>query len=161
MEVAQHYRRENGQLCIDPEFVATHLGLTPMEGRVAAMLAEGHLVPDIVEATGCSRDTVWSHLKRSYNKLGISGQAQLVRDVLLLCLQGVGMPSDRAICIKNTGDASISIVISFRGEGRAPLDLEPGNAVDAEIGDGASVAVALNDVKGVVTHGQFLRLGKA
>ena len=76
----------NGRLCIDPQFVADRLGLTPAEGHVAAMLADGRRVRDIAHAMGSSRATVWSHLKRSYVKLGISGQARLVREVLLLYL---------------------------------------------------------------------------
>ena len=67
---------------IDPGPVAATLGLTPSEGRVAALLAEGRSVRDIVTATGYRESYVRSQLKHAFKKQGVSGQAALVRLVL-------------------------------------------------------------------------------
>lgn len=64
------------------------------------------------------------------------------------------MPDERTICIKNSGSARVSIIINFRGEGYTVLDLEPGNTLEAVIGDRA--CVALDDVQNVATYGQHL-----
>jgi len=67
---------------IDSDLVATVLGLTPAEGRVAALLAAGHTVPNIALQTGTKVSSVRSHIKRIYSKRGISRQADLIRLVL-------------------------------------------------------------------------------
>ena len=67
---------------IDPGLVATTLGLTPTESRVAVWLAEGKSVPDIAQATGLSKNTVYWHLQQIYQKKSISRQVDLVRLVL-------------------------------------------------------------------------------
>ena len=67
---------------IDAARVAATLGLTPSEGRVAALLAEGRSVRDLAAATGYRESYVRWLLKRTYKKLGVSGQAPLVRLVL-------------------------------------------------------------------------------
>ena len=67
---------------VDPGLVAKTLGLTPAESRVATGLAEGKSVREMAEATGHTKDTIYWHLKRIYQKLSISRQADLVRLVL-------------------------------------------------------------------------------
>jgi len=62
--------------------VALALGLTPPEGRVAALLAEGRSVPDIAVALGYRQSYVRWLLKQAYRKHGVSGQVALVRLVL-------------------------------------------------------------------------------
>ena len=67
---------------IDPVRVSEAFGLTPAEGRVAALLAEGRSVRDIAAATGYRESYVRWLLKQVYKKQGISGQVALVRQVL-------------------------------------------------------------------------------
>ena len=67
---------------IDPDPVAAGLGLTPMESRVAAMLAEGMTVREITAATGRKETTIRWHVRRIFRKQGITRQAELVRLVL-------------------------------------------------------------------------------
>ena len=67
---------------IDPARVAAMLGLTPSEGRVAALLAEGLPVREIAAATGFRENYVRWLFQQVYRKLGVSGQVALVRLVL-------------------------------------------------------------------------------
>ena len=67
---------------IDARRVAVTLGLTPSEGRMAALLAEGLKVAEIAAATDWSEDYVRWLTKQAYRKLGASGQVELVRQVL-------------------------------------------------------------------------------
>ena len=67
---------------IDPDLVARTLGLTPMESRVAAGLAEGKSVRAMAEAIGHTPGSIYWHLKQIYKKQPISRQADLVRLVL-------------------------------------------------------------------------------
>ncbi len=76
---------------IDATLVAETFGLSVSESEVAAMLAEGRTVHDIAEATGRRRNAVHFLLKRTYRKLGISRQPDLVRLVLSLS----GLPGPR------------------------------------------------------------------
>ena len=69
---------------VRPDLVATILGLTPAESRVAVWLAEGRSVRDIAEATGRTERAVYWHLQQIYQKQSISRQADLVRLVLSL-----------------------------------------------------------------------------
>ena len=64
---------------IDPVVAARTLGLTRMEGRVAALLAEGLSVGEISEAAGRKESTIRSHVKHMLAKYGFSRQAELVR----------------------------------------------------------------------------------
>ena len=73
---------------IDPGLVARTLGLTPMESRVAAGLAEGRSVDEMAGAMGNTKHAVYWHLQRIYRKLSISRQAELVRLVLPLAELG-------------------------------------------------------------------------
>ncbi|MCY4141080.1 MAG: hypothetical protein OXF56_22790 [Rhodobacteraceae bacterium] len=63
---------------IDPTRVKEVLGLTPSEGRVAALLAEGRPVAEIAASTGWRVGYVRRLLKRIYKKQGVSGQVALV-----------------------------------------------------------------------------------
>lgn len=67
---------------IDPVRVSALLGLTPSEGRVAALLAEGRPVREIAAAAGFRESYVRWLLKQVYRKQGVSGQVPLVRRVL-------------------------------------------------------------------------------
>ncbi len=73
---------------ISPEWVATALGLTPAESRVAVWLAEGKSVQEMAEATGHTRDAIYWLLKQIYQKRHISRQADLVRLVLSIAEWG-------------------------------------------------------------------------
>ena len=76
------------QYRIDPRLVATTLGLTPMEGRVAAWLAEGKSVGDMAKTSERTRGAIYWHLKQIYQKRSISRQADLVRLVLSIAEPG-------------------------------------------------------------------------
>ena len=69
---------------IDPGLVAATLGLTPVESRVAVLLAEGKSVRDIAAATGRQEHSVRFHIKQIHRKQGTSRRADLVRLVLSL-----------------------------------------------------------------------------
>ena len=67
---------------INGQRVAVTLGLTPSEGRMAALLAEGLKVSEIAMAQSWSENYVRWLVQRIYGKLGVSGQVDLVRQVL-------------------------------------------------------------------------------
>ena len=67
---------------LDAARVATVLGLTPMEGRVAVALARGRTVREVAAAAGRQESTVRTHLRQIYRKLSISRRAELARLVL-------------------------------------------------------------------------------
>ena len=67
---------------IDPEHVASALGLTLAESRVAVELAYGATARDIAAETGRAETTIRELVKRVHAKLGISRRADLVRTVL-------------------------------------------------------------------------------
>ena len=67
---------------IDPLRIAQALGLRPSEGRVVALVAEGHSVREIAAATGRQPGYVRKLLKQVYKKQGISGQVALVLRIL-------------------------------------------------------------------------------
>ena len=67
---------------IDAQRVATTLGLSPSEGRVSALLAEGLKVREIAAATDLQENYVRWLFQQVYSKLGVSGQVALVRQVL-------------------------------------------------------------------------------
>ena len=62
--------------------VAVTLGLTPSEGRMAALMAEGLKVGDIAAAQGWSENYVRWLVQQVYRKLDVSGQVALVSHVL-------------------------------------------------------------------------------
>ena len=67
---------------IDAHRVAVTLGLSPSEGRMAALLAEGLRVREIAAAAGWRESYVRWLVEQTYRKLGVSGQVALVRQVL-------------------------------------------------------------------------------
>ena len=67
---------------IDPALLRTTLDLTPTESRVAALLAEGRTVRDIAKLMARSENTIRWHIRRIYDKHGISREVELVRLVL-------------------------------------------------------------------------------
>ena len=69
---------------IDPDVAAATLGLSGKESRVAVLLAEGMSVREVAAATGRTVNTTRTHVKRTFAKLGLSRQAELVRLVLSL-----------------------------------------------------------------------------
>ena len=69
---------------IDPVLVSEALGLTPTQGQVAALLAEGKAIREIAAATGRKESTVRWHLHHVCSKHGISRQVELVQLVLSL-----------------------------------------------------------------------------
>ena len=69
---------------VSPDLLAEFLGLTPAEGQVAAMLAEGKTVRDIAALTQRQEGAVHWLLHQIYRKHGISRQVDLVRLVLSL-----------------------------------------------------------------------------
>ena len=68
----------------DAGLVGSVLGLSAAESQVAVMLAQGSTAGEIAEATGRKTSTVMVLKRRAYRKLGISRQAELVRQVLSL-----------------------------------------------------------------------------
>lgn len=68
-------------LSVDPDLLATALGLTRAESRVAASLVEGQTVRDMAVASGRAESSVRWLIKQIHAKLGISRQADLVRMV--------------------------------------------------------------------------------
>ena len=69
---------------VDPDVVAEVLGLTPAESRVALAVTSGQTVAGTAHALDCAENTVKTHLKHVYRKLGIRKQSELVRRVMSL-----------------------------------------------------------------------------
>ena len=69
---------------IDPVLMEAALGLTPVESRVAVLLAEGKTVRDIAAAMDRKESTIRTHVKRMFAKHGLSRQVDLVRLVMSL-----------------------------------------------------------------------------
>ncbi len=67
---------------IDASRVAVTLGLTPSEGRMAALMAEGLKVSEIAATAGWSENYVRWLVQQVYRKLDVSGQVALVSQVL-------------------------------------------------------------------------------
>ena len=61
-----------GKVGIDPDVAAASLGLTPMEGQVAVLLAGGMNVREIAAATRRRESTIRSHVKHIFAKHGLS-----------------------------------------------------------------------------------------
>lgn len=58
--------------------LAEQYGLTPRERDIFPLLAQGHTMPAISERLFVSENTVKSHAKRIYQKLGIHARAELI-----------------------------------------------------------------------------------
>ena len=64
---------------VDPTVAGAALGLTPMESKVAVLMANGVSVPQIAAAMDRKISTIRSHVKSTYAKLGLTRQVELVR----------------------------------------------------------------------------------
>ena len=82
--------KESGR--IDRQVLRTELGLSPAESEVAALVAEGKSIREVMAAVGRGEHTVRWHIKQAHAKLGVSREADLTRIV-----QAVGgiLPSRR------------------------------------------------------------------
>ncbi|MDE0357750.1 MAG: helix-turn-helix transcriptional regulator [Gammaproteobacteria bacterium] len=69
---------------IDPAFAAKVLGLSPAESRVAVDLAAGRTIAGIAAELGCAESTVRTHVRRTYRKLSVRKQTDLVRRIMSL-----------------------------------------------------------------------------
>lgn len=56
---------------IDPGPIAAAHGLTPTEAKIAALLAEGRTVSEIVASTARKESTVRWHVRNLHSKLGV------------------------------------------------------------------------------------------
>jgi len=74
-----------------PERLAQAFTLTPAEARIASLACGAHPLDAIAERAGVSTNTVKTHLKSIYGKIGARCQAELVR-VLMLRLPVVYLP---------------------------------------------------------------------
>lgn len=64
-------------------------GLTPSEARVALSLSNGNSIAETARASATSKNTIRSHVRAIFSKMGISRQSDLIRTVLI----SVGMLS--------------------------------------------------------------------
>lgn len=77
-------------LCFDPqrrirvsaELIASHWAISPREGEITALLVSGHRPAQIAEQLRVSEQTVRTHLKHIFGKVGVSSQSELVACVL-------------------------------------------------------------------------------
>lgn len=89
--MAQLTEKEHGVCLLDPEchgsfdadgacriFAAKH-GLTPREGEILLLLSSGHTSPYIASQLYISENTVRTHMRNMYRKLGIGSKEQLVQ----------------------------------------------------------------------------------
>lgn len=78
--------------CVDVRFASTShppsltdfdhvFGLTASEARIALALYGGQSARDIADEHGISIDTVRSHIRQIYSKIGVSGREQLFRQL--------------------------------------------------------------------------------
>lgn len=64
---------------LDPFALSEVFGMTPAEGRVAALLSEGLSAKEIGQRLGCRETTVRTHLRNVLHKLGASRLSDAVR----------------------------------------------------------------------------------
>lgn len=77
---------------IDEDALRTLFDLTPAEIRTAAALLDGHSVQSAAQLLGISGETVRSHLKSVFRKVGVSRQQDLVRILAELEMSSVVKP---------------------------------------------------------------------
>lgn len=63
-------------------------GLTPAEDRLLKILMGGANAEDIADILGISIETVRTHLKRSYAKIGVANREQLFATMAAFRLRG-------------------------------------------------------------------------
>ena len=85
VDPASHVRAE-------PGLVRSMLGLTPTESEIVSRLAEGQTLRQIAATTGREYNTVRTHLKHVFVKLGVSRQLEVVQ--LLRALSDVPVSED-------------------------------------------------------------------
>ncbi len=61
--------------------LAPAAALTPVQREIAALVAAGATLPEIAQMTGRSRETVRSHVKAIYERLGVASRAELARAI--------------------------------------------------------------------------------
>jgi DNA-binding CsgD family transcriptional regulator/PAS domain-containing protein len=66
------------------ETLRTTFNLTPAESKLAALLANGHLVSEAADLLHITRETARTHLSRTLSKTGTRRQAELIRLLLNL-----------------------------------------------------------------------------
>ena len=76
---------------IGADVVEAVLGLTPAEAEIAVLLAQGRTPRQMAVTTGRRYNTVRTHLKHIFAKLGVSRQLEVAQAVIALS----GLPSDR------------------------------------------------------------------
>ena len=69
---------------IEPNLAAAVLGLTPVETEIAVLLAEGRTLRQIAATTSRGYNTVRTHLKHMFAKLGVARQFEVAQAVLSL-----------------------------------------------------------------------------
>ncbi|MXW03111.1 MAG: hypothetical protein F4X59_11975 [Holophagales bacterium] len=69
------------QARVEPEVVAETLELTPAEAEIAVLLASGRTPREIAARTGRTYNTVRTHLKQMFTKLGVTRQLDVARAV--------------------------------------------------------------------------------
>jgi DNA-binding CsgD family transcriptional regulator/PAS domain-containing protein len=78
---------------IDGETLRALYDLTPTETRTAAALADGHSIQSAAQLLGVSGETLRSHLKAVFRKVGVSRQQDLVRILVELEMTPLAHPS--------------------------------------------------------------------
>ncbi|WP_313806015.1 hypothetical protein [Sphingobium sp.] len=74
--------READPPTIDPGEAAAQLGISPSEGRLAALLGEGRTIAEAAGVMGVSIETARTYSKRIYAKTSLRNQADLVRELI-------------------------------------------------------------------------------
>lgn len=67
---------------IDPALLQSAYGLTPAEAKVAVALLESSTAQEVAEVLGVSLNTVHTHIKQIYLKLGVDTRARFVKLLL-------------------------------------------------------------------------------
>lgn len=78
---------------IDRLVLRRELGLSKAESEVAALVAEGKSIPEIMAVLGRGEHTVRWHIKQSHAKLGVSRQAEVTR--IVRAVAGI-LPEDQS-----------------------------------------------------------------
>lgn len=74
-----------------PALLADLLGISRREAELAVLVSEGHSLKEAAASMGLTEETARTYSKQLYTKLGLRGQAELVR---LVCESGAALPSD-------------------------------------------------------------------
>ena len=74
-------------LAVRCDEIAEDYGFTPREGDIFLLLAQGHTLPAISERLFVSENTVKSHAKRIYQKLGVGSRQEMID-----CIEAMDLP---------------------------------------------------------------------